>query len=118
MVFGIEKTRTITSLGTSLATSLRPILVKMTGYYSFSWVRLWLKFNVSNFSIAHAVSLIIAPQDEGKGLGDEFNNIMDDKFNARLVQLIIALREHDKNQKYADALEQGRKSRNFLFTNS
>jgi len=65
------------------------------------------------FSIAHAVSLITAPRD-GKGLSDEFTNIMDDNFNARLVQLIRALREHDKDQKYADALEQGRKSRNFV----
>jgi hypothetical protein len=66
------------------------------------------------FSVAHAVSLIIAPRSEGKGLGDDFNDIVEDNFNKRLARLIHVLRKHGKDHTYADTLEQARKSRNFL----
>ena len=66
------------------------------------------------FSVAHTVSLITAPRSESKGLGDDFNDIVEDNFNKRLARLIHVLRRHGKDHTYADTLDQARKSRNFL----
>jgi hypothetical protein len=68
------------------------------------------------YSVASVLSLIIAPRSDGE-MDSKFETILNKQFDARLSELIRNLQKHTKHTEYPDALEKGRKSRNFVVHN-
>jgi hypothetical protein len=65
------------------------------------------------YSAAHVLSLIIVPRSDGR-MDLALETILNTQFDARLSELIRNLRKYSKHTEYPDALEKGRKSRNFV----